>query len=80
MTFVHHTAGDWVCFDKETCIAMVQSIQDLHMDVNGELYLQRPSLEDHMLTGVLTSRIKPIAGTANDLVRDKVALTVGSGR
>jgi len=35
MTFVHHTAGNWVCYDKETCIAQVQDIQNLHMDVNG---------------------------------------------
>ena len=36
MTFVHHTAGEWVCYDKETCILQVQDIQNLHMDVNGE--------------------------------------------
>jgi len=35
MTFVHHTAGTWQCEDKETCIAQVQDIQNLHMDKNG---------------------------------------------
>jgi len=35
MTFVHHTAGEWICYDKPQCIAQVQDIQRLHMDVNG---------------------------------------------
>lgn len=35
MTFVHHSAGSF-CFDKEECIAVVQGIQDFHMDGNGE--------------------------------------------
>lgn len=35
MSFVHHTAGTWECFDKATCILMVQDIQNLHMDTNG---------------------------------------------
>ena len=35
MTFVHHTAGSWVCDDKSTCIAQIQDIQNLHMDTNG---------------------------------------------
>lgn len=35
MSFVHHTAGTWECFDKDTCILMVQDIQNLHMDNNS---------------------------------------------
>jgi len=31
MTFVHHTAMD-ECFEKESCVSMVQSVQNFHMD------------------------------------------------
>lgn len=34
MTFIHHSAGA-ECFDLDTCIAIVQDIQNLHMDTNG---------------------------------------------
>jgi N-acetylmuramoyl-L-alanine amidase len=34
MTFVHHTAGSQ-CFDKQTCIAIMQAIQNFHMDDRG---------------------------------------------
>jgi peptidoglycan recognition protein len=34
MTFVHHSAGPQ-CFDKESCISVVQGIQNYHMDGNG---------------------------------------------
>lgn len=34
MTFVHHTAGT-PCYQKDTCISIMQGIQDYHMDSQG---------------------------------------------
>jgi N-acetylmuramoyl-L-alanine amidase len=34
MTFIHHTAGS-ECFDKETCIGVVQAIQIYHIQDRG---------------------------------------------